>query len=101
MNIFYFCINLGYNFCAFLGRECLTNVIKCSTNLAFEPICELLNQIPYPLLEMNFLLVYHVGYLFCAFLGLDHLNSVIKCSTNLAFEPLCELFNQIQDSLPK
>ena len=46
---FYFCINLGYNFCAFLGRECLTNVIKCSTNLAFEPICELLNQIPYPL----------------------------------------------------
>ena len=37
--------HVGYIFCAFLGLDHLTSVIKCSTNLAFEPLCELFNQI--------------------------------------------------------
>ena len=89
-------------FFAFLGLIIvhLTSVIKCSTNLAFEPLCELFNQIQDSLPKSIFHFCINI-ISFLAFFGSEYLTSLINCSTNPVFETHGQFLNQVPDPLQK
>ena len=84
-------------FCAFLGREYVTSLLNCSTNLVFEPHGHILNQIPDPLEKLFFHLCINLRYIFCAFLGRECSTCVIKFSTILVFDSLCKVIKYFPD----